>query len=159
MKVAIVATALLASAAFAPSASADGSAPAPASAPAAPEVAVEFRFGPHDHDEASIVAALFDSLSNFEARRPLRSVRLAPGVQRWRVEDLEPGRYALLAFIDVDGDGELGVDERGLPVEPFTASGRGPLRRPGYARAVIDLQAPAQRVDLLPWRQLRARRR
>lgn len=35
------------------------------------------------------------------------------------VEGLKPGRYAVRAFHDVDGDGKLGTNPFGIPTEPF----------------------------------------
>ena len=121
-------------------------------------MSVAFTFAPRTQSDAVVIAALFDSRANFDARRPHRGVRLPPGRDEWRIDDLAPGRYALLAYEDLDGDGELATDDRGLPIEPFTISGRGPARAPRFDRASFVLDTPIQRLELRPWRRYEAPR-
>ena len=70
-------------------------------------------------------------------------VRLAPGRSSGEVvlRDLPPGRYALLAFVDVNGNGQLDRDADGRPTEPFGVSGKsGDPGPPGFDEAAIDVK-------------------
>lgn len=55
--------------------------------------------------------------------------------------DLEPGRYGVKLFHDVDGDGELALGEYGIPVEPYGFSNDAPVRfgPPGWKKAKFTL--------------------
>jgi uncharacterized protein (DUF2141 family) len=40
--------------------------------------------------------------------------------------DLPPGKYAIKMYHDVDGDGKMGVNPFGMPIEPFAFSNNAP---------------------------------
>lgn len=120
-------------------------------------VTVEVLLGTPPQPDAPIVVALFDSAAAFDARRPCRSARLQPGTVSWRVEDLEPGTYAALAYQDLDNDGELGLDERGLPVEPYAVSRLSRARAPRFERASVQLDPGTSTMSLNSWHDLRRR--
>jgi uncharacterized protein (DUF2141 family) len=55
--------------------------------------------------------------------------------------DLPPGRYAVMAFHDRNGDGKLNTLPIGLPTEPygFSNDSRGTFGPPAWGRAVFHL--------------------
>ena len=81
--------------------------------------------------------ALFGDEAAFAADRPLRSVRLAPGVAAWEVEGLPAGTYAVKAYQDLDDDGRLDKGAFGVPAEPygFSNGARGTFGPPDFAEA------------------------
>lgn len=59
------------------------------------------------------------------------------------VTGLAPGRYAVRAFHDVDGDGKMGTNPFGIPTEPFAFSNdaRGAFGPAAWADAAFDVPA------------------
>ena len=65
--------------------------------------------------------------------------------------ELPAGAYAVRAFHDVDGDGELNTNPFGIPIEPFAFSNdaRGRMGPPGWSAARFTVSGPtAQTIDL-----------
>lgn len=59
--------------------------------------------------------------------------------------DLDPGRYGIKMFHDVDGDGKMGVNPFGMPIEPFAFSNSAPAQF-GPAKwdaAAFTVEAPS----------------
>lgn len=59
--------------------------------------------------------------------------------------DLPPGQYGIKMFHDVDGDGKMGMNPFGMPIEPFAFSNSAPAQF-GPAKwdaAKFDVAAPA----------------
>lgn len=56
--------------------------------------------------------------------------------------NLSPGRYAITAFHDENGNGSLDRNVVGVPLERFgfTRDARGTMGPPGFADAAVDLQ-------------------
>lgn len=70
-----------------------------------------------------VLVALYDSEAAWRAERPAARAAIeatAPVVAVFR--DLPAGDYAVKAFHDVDGDGEMDVNPFGVPVEPYAFS-------------------------------------
>ncbi|MBA4803766.1 MAG: DUF2141 domain-containing protein [Brevundimonas sp.] len=70
-----------------------------------------------------VLVALYDSEAAWRAGRPVARAALdatAPVVAVFR--DLPAGDYAVKAFHDIDGDGEMDVNPFGMPVEPYAFS-------------------------------------
>jgi uncharacterized protein (DUF2141 family) len=63
---------------------------------------------------------------------------------------LMPGRYAIRAFHDVDGDGALDTNPFGIPIEPFGFSNnaKGAMGPPKWDDAGFDL-APGRNVQTI----------
>lgn len=59
--------------------------------------------------------------------------------------DLPPGKYGIKMFHDVDGDGKMGANPFGMPIEPFAFSNNAPAQY-GPAKwdaAAFDVAAPS----------------
>jgi uncharacterized protein (DUF2141 family) len=90
--------------------------------------------------EGVVMAALFDSEEAYDGGGPaVRGVRIdiAVGERIARFEGLPPGDYALRAFHDVNGDGEMNTNPFGMPTEPFGFSNNavGNMGPASWARA------------------------
>lgn len=100
---------------------------------------------------------IYDAARQERWGEPLRRERIAvePGkAAEWRV-DLPPGEYAVRAFLDQNGNGELDRSRKGIPTEPFGFSNDA-RRRFGVPRlkvAAFRFTATEQRVAI----QLRGR--
>lgn len=58
---------------------------------------------------------------------PLRQVQTRDGVARFT--EVPPGRYALQLYQDVNGNGQLDLSPRGVPLEPVGFSANPPLAK------------------------------
>ena len=101
-------------------------APAPAPAPAPPAAtSVEVRFTGIQVPTGSVMFVVFDSEAAYNGKAaPVRAL-VAPvkdGAAAQTITGLKPGRYAIKAFHDVDGDGKMGANPFGTPIEPFAFS-------------------------------------
>lgn len=76
----------------------------------------------------AIMAAVFDSEAAYSGGQPVRAVRIPVSGPRAaeRIEGLAPGSYAVKAFHDIDGDGKMGTNPFGTPIEPFAFSNDAP---------------------------------
>lgn len=63
---------------------------------------------------------------------------------------LAPGAYAIRAFVDLDGNGELATNERGRPEEPFAISVGEGRRQPSthFSRSIFQLHEGQPEVTL-----------
>jgi len=81
-----------------------------------------------------VMIAVYDSPQGWNAGKPVRVAQAdaadaAPGA---KIVALPPGAYAVRAFQDVDGDGKMGKNPFGLPVEPY-----------GFSRDAVGNMGPA----------------
>jgi len=73
----------------------------------------------------SVMVALFDSAAAFDgaAGRPVAAAAVsASGPVVAVFENLPAGDYAVKAFHDVNGDGEMNTNPFGMPIEPYAFS-------------------------------------
>ena len=76
-------------------------------------------------EDGVIMAALFDSEAAYDGGgAPVRAamINVAGGDRVARFEGLPPGDYALRAFHDVNGAGQMNANPFGMPTEPFAFS-------------------------------------
>lgn len=69
---------------------------------------------------------------------------------RWELPELDYAEYAVLAFHDVNGNGELDLDDRGRPTEPVAFSGE-PRRRgkpPRFRQAAFEFGERSVTLEL-----------
>ena len=63
--------------------------------------------------------------------------------------DVEPGRYAAVAFQDVEGSGTLRRSRMGRPLEPYGLSnGSGRSRQPTFEQAAVRVGADGARIAI-----------
>ena len=100
--------------------------------------------------DGHILVELFDSADAFR-REPVFSQTLpADGAADIRVsfEDLPPGEYAVSAWHDVDGDGELRLSFMGRPKEPvgYSNGARFGFVPPQFAEAAFRIDSGLNEV-------------
>lgn len=119
-----------------------GAQPASASEPTA---RLSIHIGAAKNPVGVVMLGLYDSPADFAADRPVQTLR-APAAAReatYSLAGLKPGRYAIKAFHDLNGDGRLNTNAFGLPTEPYAASGKrtSRLAPPSWATCVFDVKA------------------
>ncbi len=93
-------------------------------------------------DAGSVRVALFDSDSTFTiASLDAAVLEIQDGQAVWTVGGLAPGRYAVAAFHDADGDGEMERGLFGIPSEPygFSNGARGMFGPPKWDAASVAI--------------------
>ncbi len=91
-------------------------------------------------DAGAVRVALFDSAASFTLQSSDAAVlEISDGQAVWTVRDLAPGTYAVAAFHDEDGDGDMKPGLFGLPREPygFSRDARGRFGPPKWADASV----------------------
>jgi uncharacterized protein (DUF2141 family) len=94
---------------------------------AAPAAATDLtvNFTVTDVPTGQILMNLYDSEAAHDRDgKPVRqaAVPVKDGKAVAQFEGLTPGRYAIKAFHDIDGNGEMGMTPFGMPTEPFAFS-------------------------------------
>lgn len=110
--------------------------------------------------QAPVVAALFASAETFDSRSgAVRSVQLlvGEGDVLWQIDGLPLSDYGLLAYQDLNRNGEFDLDKRGRPLEPYTTSGKVRKRAPRFRSAVFALTEPNTEITLADWRYRKPR--
>ena len=117
---------------------------------------VQFESFPTD---APVMAALFDGPDAFDAREPAHRamVGAARAAHHWSITDLPAGDYAVLAFIDENGNGLLDRSARGRPQEMYAISGRSSRGAPRFERARVIHAGGETTIRVGPWRGPRKR--
>ena len=95
---------------------------APAFAQDASDITFTFQVG---QPTGAVMVALFDSAAAFDSNggRPVAAVTVAAsGPVVATFGDLPAGDYAVKAFHDGDGDGEMDTNPFGMPTEPYAFS-------------------------------------
>ena len=100
--------------------------------------------------DGEVALALFASAEDFKTRtHAVATGRVPPndGTAAWQVENLQPGRYALAVYHDLNGNGQLDRTTLGPPDEPygFSNDARGRFGPPKFDKAAFDM-GPANRV-------------
>lgn len=74
-------------------------------------------------DTGAVMFGLYDA-TTYDGGQPIRGARLdvAAGQRTATFEGLAPGEYAIKAFHDVNGDGEMNRNPFGMPTEPYAFS-------------------------------------
>jgi uncharacterized protein (DUF2141 family) len=98
---------------------------APHAAKAQPATTLTVNFTVTDVQSGQIMLSVFDSEAAHDGGgRPVAeaAVPVAGGKAVATFAGLAPGRYAIKAFHDIDGDGKMGSTPFGMPTEPFAFS-------------------------------------
>jgi uncharacterized protein (DUF2141 family) len=89
------------------------------------ESTLAIRFEGIETPKGKIMLSVFDNAAAHDGNgTPVRAaaVPVEGAVVTAHFEGLRPGDYAVKAFHDVDGDGKLGTNPFGLPIEPYAFS-------------------------------------
>jgi len=92
----------------------------------------------------TVIVMLFNSSSTFvDLRDPVRVIPLpSGGTTPGRILDLASGEYAVVVYLDENGNGRLDKNFIGIPSEPLGFSNRyWPQGPPTYPRAAFKLEA------------------
>jgi outer membrane protein len=102
--------------------------------------------------EGVVQFVLFDSANTFgDFRDPVKLVKHPlDGRERYRIQNIPPGEYALLVFFDENNNGRLDKNFIGIPNEPLGfANQYQPKGPPSYQRATFTLKKGESRsVDV-----------
>ena len=95
--------------------------------------------------EGKVMGVLFDSEDAFNGKgAPVRQIMLIADKAEiaTQLEGLKPGRYAIKSFHDIDGDGKMGTNPFGMPIEPFAFSNNavGNMGPAKWADAAFELK-------------------
>ena len=92
--------------------------------------------------DAVVAFALFADARGFEAASPSRKARLGPGETTWTLDGLPRGTYAVKAYVDRDGNGQLNRGAFGAPSEPygFSNDARGAFGPPSFEQAAFTFE-------------------
>ena len=95
--------------------------------------------------DGKVMVAMFDKASEFPSGKRINA-QMAPaakGAVTVEFKGVPPGRYALSAFHDVNGNGRLDANMVGMPTEPYGASrdARGKMGPPAFDDAVVTIGA------------------
>lgn len=92
-----------------------------------------------------VLIAVYDSAEGWSAGKPARVAQAsaADAEPAARIVALPPGTYAVRAFQDVDGDGKMGVNPFGMPVEPygFSNDAKPNMGPPSFEAATFTVKA------------------
>jgi len=93
-------------------------------------------------ETGQIMIALFDA-DGWASGKPVRValVDVAAGERDAMIAGLAPGRYAVRAYHDIDGDMKMGLNPFGIPTEPFGFSNdaMGERGAPDFDAASFDV--------------------
>jgi outer membrane protein len=99
--------------------------------------------------EGIVQFVLFDSANNFgDLRDPVRVVKQPlDGRERYLIQNISPGEYALLVFYDENNNDRLDKNFIGIPSEPLGFSNQyEPKGPPSYQRAAFTLKKGESRA-------------
>ncbi len=112
---------------------------------AAPIAQLEVKFSGIEQPSGAIMVAVYDNEAGYNSDKPVRVARLAVAQAdaKTLVEGLPAGRYAIKAFHDVDGDGQMSVNPYGMPTEPFAFSNnaKGNMGPASWAQSAFEVKA------------------
>lgn len=100
--------------------------------------------------DATLYVALYDSAAGFAGSQSLASqtVPMRAGAARLVFAGLAPGRYAVRAFADENGNGKLDTNLMGMPTERygFSNDAKGNRGAPDFEAAAIGVDTDLQTV-------------
>ena len=98
--------------------------------------------------EATLYVALYADAASYAASKPLasQSLPMRNGQARVVFAGLAPGRYAVRAYADENGNGKLDTNLVGLPIERygFSNDARGKLGAPDFEAAALGIDVDLQ---------------
>lgn len=102
--------------------------------------------------EGQVMAALFDGPAGFPRGKIVvgQMVAAKPGQVELVFKNLAPGRYAVSAYQDLNGNQRLDANMVGMPTEPygFSRDARGQFGPPKFDDAAFQLGSEPQRISV-----------
>lgn len=100
-------------------------------------------------DGGTVRMALAQQAAQFPAGKPFRGMETPPGVPAV-IRDVPPGRYALVAYQDRNGNGKLDRGLFNVPSEPygFSQDARGNGGPPEFRDAAFELGAAGSHIKV-----------
>lgn len=104
--------------------------------------------------EGTVYVSLIDNEADWDSDAEGRGFTrdASSGTVTIEIEDVRPGTYAVKAFQDTDGNGELSTNALGIPNEPYGFSNNAPARfgPPGFGAAsfTVDGEGMTQEITL-----------
>jgi uncharacterized protein (DUF2141 family) len=107
-----------------------------------------------EEKQGVVLGAVFDSEAAYDADdKPVRQIMLTADKAEIsaQLDGLAPGAYAIKLFHDVDGDGKMGTNPYGMPIEPFAFSNnaQGNMGPAKWADAKFDVKAGANSHSII----------
>ena len=101
-----------------------------------------------EEKQGAVMGVLFDSEAAYDGKgAPVRPIMVAADKAEIAamIDGLAPGTYAIKLFHDVDGDGKMGTNPYGMPIEPFAFSNnaQGNMGPAKWADAKFEVKAGA----------------
>jgi len=97
--------------------------------------------------DGALMVALYDSEAAYAGGQPAQATRIAADIGGAQAvfAGLKPGRYAIKAFHDLNGDGRLNVNPFGAPTEPyaFSNNAHANMAPPSWSEAAFTVGAGA----------------
>lgn len=97
--------------------------------------------------QGKVMIAVYDSAEGWRSGKPARIAQADASAAEpsAKIVALPPGTYAVRAFQDVDGDGKMGTNPFGLPVEPygFSNDAKPNMGPPAFDDAAFAVKAGA----------------
>jgi len=122
---------------------------------AAPAATLALEVGDGIRAGEPLLVAIYDSEANWmkQAAHAVRAQAPAdlakPGVHTVTIETLPPGRYAVMAYVDRNGNGKLDRGMFGRPTEPYGFSnGGGAFGPPDFGDAAFDLASDGSSIRI-----------
>ncbi len=119
-----------------------------ADAPAKLEVA----FTGIDVQKGAVMFGVYDSEDAYNKGKSMNGARVVADKAdvAATIEGLPAGRYAIKAFHDIDGDGQMSSNPFGMPTEPFAFSNnaKGAMGPATWADAAFDLNAGGTKISI-----------
>lgn len=116
--------------------------------------ALTINFENIEEPKGAIMLAIFDTEASYNGGKPVRAmmVPVSGAVASTVLEGLPAGRYAFKLLHDIDGDGKLGTNPYGMPIEPYAFSNNavGSMGPAKWADAVFDLNGNATQTIIFP---------
>lgn len=97
--------------------------------------------------EGRVMVALFNSAADYAASKTVQATMTPVGEGEVKAvfKGLAPGRYAIKAFHDLNGNGKLDTNPFGIPLEPFAFSNnaQGRMGPAAWSDAAFDVTTAA----------------
>ena len=103
--------------------------------------------------QGQVAAAVFSEAGTWMKTELAVQSQMAPAGDKVVIvfRDLAPGRYAVTAFHDENGNNKLDTNLIGMPQEPygFSRNAQGRMGQPRFDDAALDVQADTQNAIVL----------